>query len=568
MASSRQSEIPSVTCPRTFHGKVLWGAAALLAGIVGAVSVWSLKRTSQPAVAAPIGEPAEIRQQRGKQIYLTGTSQRDTELIAVLGNSKTEVPAAVLTCVNCHRYDGRGVPEGGIYPSDIAWQQLSKPYGIDGPQGTTRPPYDEAALIRAISMGIDPAGRRLNDAMPRYRMAPEDMSDLIAYLKILGTELDPGVTDEAIRIGVVLAPPRLFPEMNQAARSAITAYVKDVNRRGGVYQRQLDIRFLDAPERMDQRADAVLQFVRREQVFALASSFIAGAESDLCAQLAKESIPLVGAETLYPQTGFPLNRFVFYLTSGLHGQVCALLNFSFQRGAEGESRVALLYPDDDKISEVAQDVQDSTAGTLCMRKAATGGIDAADLVTELRESGISQVISLLPPDQNLVLLQAAAGADWFPEYYVVGPISGPQLFYAPQPFDQRIFLSFPVLPSRQPAGLQEFSRLAQTYQLSADQLAVQFEAIAGVKTLVEGLQRSGTRISRQRFVDELESLSGHRTGFSPPITFGPNRRVGAPGAHIATIDLSTKKLMTVCEWIDGVLILQRDRGPSDDRHQN
>jgi hypothetical protein len=38
-------------------------------------------------------------------------------------------------------------------------------------------------LRRAITDGVDPAGERLDPAMPRWSMSGEDMADLIAYLK-------------------------------------------------------------------------------------------------------------------------------------------------------------------------------------------------------------------------------------------------------------------------------------------------------------------------------------------------------------------------------------------------
>lgn len=43
--------------------------------------------------------------------------------------------------------------------------------------------YDAESLKRAITRGIDPSGRALNLAMPRWRMSAADLEDLIAYLR-------------------------------------------------------------------------------------------------------------------------------------------------------------------------------------------------------------------------------------------------------------------------------------------------------------------------------------------------------------------------------------------------
>ncbi len=43
--------------------------------------------------------------------------------------------------------------------------------------------YDADSLRRAITSGIDPSGRPLDEAMPRWRMRATDLDDLIAYLR-------------------------------------------------------------------------------------------------------------------------------------------------------------------------------------------------------------------------------------------------------------------------------------------------------------------------------------------------------------------------------------------------
>src|SRR6516164_6877679 len=48
-----------------------------------------------------------------------------------------------------------------------------------------RPPYNERLVIRAVTMGIDSGGNRLNAAMPKYQLTREQADDLVAYLKRL-----------------------------------------------------------------------------------------------------------------------------------------------------------------------------------------------------------------------------------------------------------------------------------------------------------------------------------------------------------------------------------------------
>jgi hypothetical protein len=43
--------------------------------------------------------------------------------------------------------------------------------------------YDDAALRRAITEGLDPGGNRLDPEMPRWSKSEPDLTDLIDFLK-------------------------------------------------------------------------------------------------------------------------------------------------------------------------------------------------------------------------------------------------------------------------------------------------------------------------------------------------------------------------------------------------
>src|SRR4051794_31342997 len=88
---------------------------------------------------------------RGKQIYTQGTSPSGKDVLAYVGESSIEVPGSAMTCSNCHGFDGRGKPESGVTPTNLAWESLTKPYGVTHADGRTHPPYTERALELAIT---------------------------------------------------------------------------------------------------------------------------------------------------------------------------------------------------------------------------------------------------------------------------------------------------------------------------------------------------------------------------------------------------------------------------------
>jgi ABC-type branched-subunit amino acid transport system substrate-binding protein len=524
--------------------------------------------TSVPAATVGLTEQAK----RGKVIYLTGTSPSGGQITAVLGGSVTEIPAAALKCVNCHLENGRGKPEGGISPSNIGWDELTKPYGSTDAQGRKRPPYNATLLKRAITMGLDSAGRSLDQAMPRYRMSHVDVADLLAYLTVVGRELDPGLSAERVRIGVILAPLQLLPEMSLAVRAAVTAFVSKVNRAGGVYQREIELCFAESPARREDRAEAAIAFVKREHLFALAASFVAGAEVETTGRLDQEGVPLVGAQTLYPQTEFPLNRRVFYVTAGLLGQCRAVMRFAQASRPDKDRDSVLLLPQhanegDDAIANGGITVLSKSIRTACadlgwgLRDCPdlTRGSNARVLAKQLANTKAAVVFSLLTAEPNLQLLREAAAQKCYPNCFFLGDLVGRDLFKAPHGFDRRIFLAFSSLPSQLPAGIEAYSELADEFNLPSAHLAAQFESLAAIKTLIQVLQQSGAELSRERVIEQLERLREYRTGFAPPLTFGPNRRVGATGGYIVTVDLINQKLVPVSGWLDDKITLGSER---------
>ena len=59
----------------------------------------------------------------------------------------------------------------------------------------------------------------------------------------------------------------------------------------------------------------------------------------------------------------------------------------------------------------------------------------------------------------------------------------------------------------------------------------------------------GKTISRDKLITVLEGFYQFQTGLTPPLTYGPNRRVGALGSYIVMVDLEQRRLVPASGWI-------------------
>jgi len=496
-------------------------------------------------------DDASVRASRGRQIYLRGTSPSGKEILTYIGDQSLEVPGASMPCANCHGLDGKGKPEGGINPSNITEEFLSKPYLSTQAYGRKHPAYTERGLELAITRGVDPAGNKLLAVMPRYVMSREDLAALIFYLARLGKERDPGITENTLVIGLVIPAKGSLAEMGQAVKAVVAAYFDEVNNAGGIYNRRLQLKIVETGETPAATRKSIEEFLTSEQVFALTSAFIAGAEKEVLPVFSEKEIPVIGPLTLNPGTTFPLNRQVFYLLSGLETQQRVLTEFAAGKPEIKRAGLAVVYSGNNNDLFVDAIQQQAKKLGLPEPQAITyisNRFEPSEIIKQIRQAKREAVFLLGTPDENMSFMREAESANWFPYIFLIA--AGPQLLDAPPGFDSRVFIAFPNSPADQTAeGTKEFRELASRHQLSTKHLAAQISSYSAAKVLVEGLKRTGKDLSREKLIQTLEEFFEYRTGLTPAITYGPNRRIGAMGSYVVTIDLKQRKFVPASNWI-------------------
>jgi ABC-type branched-subunit amino acid transport system substrate-binding protein len=498
---------------------------------------------------AQVAQNAPTAVSRGREIYLYGTGYNGVPIDALAGEESVKVPAAVLRCANCHGLDGRGKPEGGVDPPNIRWTELSKPYVIRTGSGRERPPYSESLVIRAITMGIDSSGKRLNVAMPKYQLTREQADDLVNYLKALDTILDPGISDQSIKIGVILPPEEIFGGMHRALRETLQAAFQKVNNEGGLYGRKLCWVFSSAPQ--FSRAESFQKFIQQEQPFVLVESFIAGDESEINSCIEENRIPLIGAISLFPRVDPPIDRYAFYLLSGIQEQSEALTRFAASDQGLKAARSLVVYDQEEGIRAAIDRITKEAETVGWARPQLMPVQEVKDWALLLQNGKIDAVFWLASGELLGAFFKGAMASQVFPLILAPSAVVGSEIFQAPRQFSGHLFLSFPILPPDQTKeGEMEYLELARTNRFSPGNLAERLVALSAVKLLVYGLEKAGRDLTREKIVESLESIYHFETGQTPPLSFSPNRRVGATGAHVIGIDLDKGQLLLPDTWIE------------------
>ncbi|MBL7049037.1 MAG: cytochrome c [Nitrospira sp.] len=134
-------------------------------------------------------EPAQARTDilNGEKIYHTGISMLSGK-IAHRGGPEWIEPDDIVSCAACHGDTGKGeedAPTGDVKPADIRYKNLMYKEHHHGGVADSHKRYTDELIKRAITGGLNPAGKPLDHNMPRFLMNDKDLEDLIKYLKTL-----------------------------------------------------------------------------------------------------------------------------------------------------------------------------------------------------------------------------------------------------------------------------------------------------------------------------------------------------------------------------------------------
>lgn len=439
-------------------------------------------------------------------------------------------------------------------PSNITWSHLTKPYGGVSASGHRRfPAYAEETLKRAIAAGVDPAENRLDPSMPRYRMSDADLADLVAYIKRLETDLDPGLANDKIVIGTIM--PRYGPmsEAAEAVTAVLSGYFNDLNREGGIYDRGLELIVLraDSPHRA---LDLGRELSSSGEVFALVGAVTADLDESFAEIAEAQHLPNVAPITQHAPADTGLRRYTFYVYAGPEVQGRALVEFATTRLPDPGMESAVVHPSGESAQALARamvrQAHNRGWGALRAVEYAEDGLDAAGLAGRLKAEGVQALFFLGSASAFTRLTRAAEGAEWNPYLFVLGQEIGRRMLSAPSGFDGRLFAAYPTSPSDHSAeGRRAFGEFHRRHGLPRRHVAAQIASYAAAKLLVEGLSQAGRSLTRENLVGSLEGLYRYETGLTPPLTYSANRRVGTAGAYVVAVDLEKGGFASGSTWV-------------------
>jgi hypothetical protein len=489
---------------------------------------------------------------------------------------KGDLPVAgtVFTCVSCHLRSGLGSFEGGVVTPATTGVKLFKPFqpgsvrNVMGqsPESATLPParpaYSDETLARALRDGVDPAGRTLDDVMPRYQLDDGEMAVMIAYLKSLSARFSPGISDGHVSVATVMTDDA-GREEREAMLSALTAFVTARNNQaasikklpargrpltGGSYTSQeisLSVWLLKGPP--ETWRGQLEEYYRKEPVFALIGG-ITGGEWQPVHQFSEDNrIPCI-----FPQTDFPVisrtDWYTLYLSKGYYQEGETAARYLNGRGEVlKRGPVVQIVRDSREGRALSRGFQDTwrelgneTPVTLVLK---AGEDLSAGVVQQMLAKERPAAVILWDGSAALAALDAlGAGADNRPE----------MVFVSSSYLDKGLWLL--------KESVRDIAYITYPFRLPHDGVVVPASSDGAKKTanrsypvtqvLAMALIDMKGNYYRDNFLDVIGMIADMNVPLYERLSFGPGQRYASKGCYIVQLSKGDKPVFVKkSDWV-------------------
>jgi branched-chain amino acid transport system substrate-binding protein len=347
-----------------------------------------------------------------------------------------------------------------------------------------------------------------------------------------------GVTKNTIKIGLfgpITGGNGLFAK----AVYGVAAIYKDINDKGGINGRKIELIIEDDACDGDKTIAIVKRLVDEQKVFMLHGGWCSTAVLKAKPEIEKRAaVPYMNIASASAAISSPVVKNIFQPapTSKTIGET--LVNFAFTK--PGVKKFALVTQPDEgpnsKIREARAKLKSmgiEPVADIVMEK---GAKEAGAQVKELKAKAPDVVLVSLYPDEMGALVR-----DSYKEKFKTTFLATESSSF--EDTDKRVgipeamrdvYFFHPFTDLMTSPKLAKFAKIASKHYPDQVLDMFTFQGMPGTLAVAEALKRSGPNLTRERFIAELEKLKNFETGIQLPMTFSAKQHAGAQSGNMLT----------------------------------
>ena len=352
----------------------------------------------------------------------------------------------------------------------------------------------------------------------------------------------PGVTEDTITLGSSLALTGHAGYLGTQTLRGAQAYLQHVNEMGGVHGRKILIEAVDDSYDPPQCLANTQRLIIDGNVFAL-FCYVGTPTTLKALPLVEEArIPLIGMFTGANALRQPVNRYVINIRASYYQETLAAV--SHMVNDLGLRKIAVFYQFDaygfDGLIGAELALKRYNLEPVARGSYIRGTQDVEEGLERIRRSGAEAVVMIGTYGACARFINLAMDAEFRPVFYTVSFVGAEELA-------RRIGIGLPVhvlMSQVVPAPIEseaaddsasDYVRLLRQYFPDDTPSFVGLEGYLNARILVAGLNIAGRDLTREGFIDAIESIQGLKLGPGMSITYGPGDRQGLEAIHFTKL---------------------------------
>ena len=358
--------------------------------------------------------------------------------------------------------------------------------------------------------------------------------------KEVETVQSPGVSSDEIRLGASLALSGHASFLGtQTIRGAI-CYLRSINEAGGVHGRKIKVIAYDDSYDPPRCLENTQRLIVEDKVFAL-FCYVGTPTSVKIIPLVQEArIPLVGLFTGAQILRNPFQRHIINIRASYYQETGAVVRELVE--SLGFKKFAVFYQYDDYGF-------DGLTGTqIALKKygltpVATGSyrrgsVEVADALEQILPSEAEVVIMIGTYNPCAKFIRLARSKNFHPIFHCVSFVGADQLLKNLGTEGEGVIVTQVVPPPTETLLLdaaEEYTKLLAHYYPEDKPNYVGFEGYLNARVMVEGLRRAGPALTRESFINAIETIENYSLGIANPLTFNSQDHQGLEKVYFTQI---------------------------------
>ncbi len=337
-----------------------------------------------------------------------------------------------------------------------------------------------------------------------------------------------GIGEDQIRIGSSLALGGHAGYLGTQTLQGAMAYIRHVNDTGGIHGRTIHIIALDDQYNPAQCLYNTQKLILEQQVFALFCYVGTPTTVKIIPLVNEAKIPLVGMFTGANRLRQPENRYLINIRASYYQETRAAVDLIVK--ARNLERVAVFYQYDEYGFDglIGTEIALKKYNLIPVAKGSyiRGTLDVEAGLEKIMASRAQAVVLIGTYDACAKFINLARDRNFSPLFHNVSFVGSEELARRLGPNGEGVIVTQVVPPPRiddtsDPLpGVSDYIHLLRYYYPDSKPSFVGLEGYLNARILAEGLKRAGRKITREKFIQAIETINQYDLGIQHLLSFG------------------------------------------------